>query len=319
MVSLRRLLPGILILCLAAPLRAQNPECASYTGRTLNVCNAAIDGGVIFHPVLGLLVSGGNPLLGSAKTLGGLPHFSLTLRANGTNVQLPDLAYDGTTTTVGAGTKTFIPSPVVEASVGLFGGLSHGLLAVDFLGSAELLPTGVSADLRVDSSATKIGSVALGFGFGGKVGVLSQQGPVPAVSVSVMRRNIPRIGYGDVPAGDRYGYSLDIHATNLRAMAGYKLSVLEVAAGLGWDKYTGTAKIDFRDPLTNAQQPQIDKNLDQSRTMLFANAALDFPVLKIGAEAGYQMGKTQSLATTFQNNDPSNNRFFASAGIRLAF
>jgi hypothetical protein len=208
---------------------------------------------------------------------------------------------------------------VIEASLGLFGGLSGGFLAIDALGSAQLLPTSQINGLTVDPGATKIGDIALGFGFGGKVGVLAGSGAVPAVSVSVMRRNIPRLAYGDVAAGDAYAYSMDAHAWNVRALAGYKLSLLSLTAGLGWDNYTGDALIDFTDPITGTPQPRIDKRLDQSRTMAFADLGLDFPVLKIVGEAGCQFGQSQHLVTTFENNNPSDNRFFASAGLRFSF
>ena len=65
-----------------------------------------------------------------------------------------------------------------------------------------------------------------------------------------MRRDIPQITYGDVPAGDRFSYGVDLHATNLRLVASKQLVFFDLAAGLGWDKYTGDATIRFRDPIT---------------------------------------------------------------------
>src|SRR5690348_515335 len=97
------------------PLAAQNADCQPYTGqaRVFNVCNAVIDGAQAFHPVLGLLTSGGTPVLGTATTLGGFGHVYVSARVNATRVVLPDLNYDGSTTTVGAGDKLFFPSPVL--------------------------------------------------------------------------------------------------------------------------------------------------------------------------------------------------------------
>ncbi|MGH7701667.1 MAG: hypothetical protein ACREMO_01110 [Gemmatimonadales bacterium] len=308
----------------ATLLSAQNTACLPYSGQTLNVCNAAIDGSVVFHPIAGLLVSGGNPVIGSASTLGGLGHFSVTLRVNGAKLVTPDLSYDGSGgTTVGKGEDLFAPAPLVEGAIGLFKGLPSGLLAVDFLGSAQLLPTTQIKNLTVDKNARKIGSVALGLGYGARVGVIRGKAVIPSVSVSLMRRDIPKITYGDLTTGDQYRYGLDLHATNLRATAGYKLVVLNLSGGLGWDKYTGTADIAFTDPtdpnpLTN-QEVLTPTKLDQSRTMIFLDAALDFPVFKIAVEVGQQFGKQQNFPTTFDGNNPGDGRFFAGAGIRLGF
>lgn len=308
------------------PLVAQNPECSTYnsppyTSSDYNICNAAIDGTQVFHPIAGLLVSGGNPVLGGIGTLGGFGHFSFTARVNATQLRTPDLNYDGTGTTVAQDTKIFAPAPLVEGALGIFKGVNGGFLSVDALGSAQLLPTKAVDNLTVDKDARKIGSIALGLGYGVRVGVLPGRAIIPAVTVSVMRRDIPRITYGDVTSGgDNYSYSLDLHATNLRAVAGYHLAVFNVGAGIGWDKYTGTADIGF---VPNGgvlpSQTITGIKLDNTRTMAFLTAALDLPVFKIGAEAGYQFGKDQNLSTTFDGNDPKEKRLFAGAGIRLAF
>ena len=322
----RRVVPVILLGLgsLAAPLAAQNSQCATYQSAPYstadyNVCNAAIDGTRIFHPVAGLLVSGGNPVLGDVGTLGGLGHFSLAVRANATRVKAPDLNYDGSTTTVPNGDNVLAPLPDLEAAVGLFGG-TNGFLSVDALGSAILLPTRAVKNLDVDPNARKIGSIALGLGYGARVGVFAGRAIIPSVSLSVMRRDVPRITYGNVTSGgDNYSYSVDLHATNLRAVAGYRLALVDLGVGLGWDKYTGTADIAFVPQSALPAQNIKGVQLDNSRTMAFADAALDLPIVKIAAELGYQFGKSQSLATTFQGNDPSQSRLFGSVGVRFGF
>src|SRR5687767_8680399 len=122
-----QLLPGLFVLALTTPALAQN-ECSAYVSNARRVCDAAVDGTRAFHPVAGILVSGGNPTIGSAGTLGGLGHASLTLRANGVNIVLPDVGYTGSSSTVPAGDKLFAPAPLVEGSLGLYGGLPSGLL-----------------------------------------------------------------------------------------------------------------------------------------------------------------------------------------------
>src|SRR3712207_8827450 len=121
----------VLSLACSAPLAAQSSACSAYGGATRRVCDAAVDGTRAFHPVAGLLVSGGNPVLGTAGTLGGLGHLSVTLRGNAARVVLPETGYDGTTTTVPASDELFAPVPLVEAAAGIYGGVPSGLLALD--------------------------------------------------------------------------------------------------------------------------------------------------------------------------------------------
>jgi hypothetical protein len=309
----------VLSVAAATPLLAQSSDCSPYGGTTRRVCDAAVDGTRAFHPVAGLLVSGGNPVLGTAGTLGGLGHFSVTVRGNAARVVLPETGYDGSTTTVPASDELFAPVPLVEAAAGIYGGMPSGLLAIDLLLSAQLLPTDQIDNLAVAQGARRLGDVALGLGYGARVGILSELGPVPAVSVSLMRRDIPELAYGDIEEGDQYRYAVDLHATNLRLIASKHLATLEVAAGLGWDKYTGDAVIQFRDPATSTVEPAIALELDQSRALLFLDAGLDLRAVRLAGELGYQTGKDQELSTDFEDFDTTSGKIFGSLGARVAF
>jgi hypothetical protein len=313
------LLAGLLAVAVASPALAQNSECSAYVSNARRVCDAAVDGTRAFHPLVGILVSGGNPSIGSAGTLGGLGHGSLTLRANAVNLVLPDVGYTGSSSTVPAGDKLFVPAPLVEGSLGLYKGLPSGLLAVDFLGSAQLLPANQIDNFSVDPDARKIGEIALGLGYGARIGLLKEMGPLPAVSVSIMRRDIPQITYGDVAAGDRFSYAVDLNATNIRLIASKQLVVLDLAAGLGWDKYTGDATIRFRDPITLAVQPDIALNLNSSRVLGFVNAGMSLSVVRLTGEVGYQGGKDQQLSSDFEDFDTKKGKLFAGLGLRVGF
>src|SRR3989454_9621209 len=66
----------------AAPLAAQEPQCASTNNFVQASCQAAVDGVRAFYPLAGMVVTGGNPVIGTARSLGGLGHFALTARVN---------------------------------------------------------------------------------------------------------------------------------------------------------------------------------------------------------------------------------------------
>ena len=308
-------LAATLLLATVSPAAAQFSDCSPFNGSSRRICDAAVDGTRAFHPVAGLLVSGGNPVIGTANTLGGLGHFSLTVRANAADVILPDPEYDGTTGQVPSREELYAPVPLVEGAAGIYEGLPSGLLSVDFLGSAQLLPTDQIDNLTVDAGARRIGDVALGFGYGLRVGIIRDDGPLPAVSVSAMRRNIPRIAYGDLEQGDELRYAVDLQATNLRLVASKQFAALQLAGGIGWDRYTGAAEIELRDQPAAALQV----DLKESRTLAFLNAGFELAALSVVGEAGYQSGRDQELSTDFEGFDTTSGKFFAGLGLRLSF
>ena len=134
------------------------------------------------------------------------------------------------------------PAPLVEGAVGILRRSALGAPRArrPCLGAARSRPR-VFDDFRVDESARQIGTVALGLGFGARVGILRETGPLPGISVSIMRRDLPTITYGDVAAGDEFQYAVSLRATNLRLVASKQFALADVAAGLGWDRYTGKA------------------------------------------------------------------------------
>ncbi len=203
--------------------------------------------------------------------------------------------------------------------------MSGGLLSIDALGSAVLLPTGAVSDLSVDSDAARIGSVALGIGYGASVGVLKGGFPVPSVSVSVMRRTLPRIRYGTLAStfgapGDQFEFDTDLAATNIRAAASLHFVLLDVAAGVGFDKYSSTAHIRFHDnPVVPASVQTVTLDLKNSREVLFLDVGLSMTLVKLVAELGYQTGKDQRLSTNFSDFDPKAGHVFGGAGLRISF
>jgi hypothetical protein len=319
--SHRPLITALVGLVVAASgAAAQNPECTPFgaSQQARNVCNAAVDGTRTLHPLAGGLVSGGNPVIGRAGTLGGFGHAAFTLRANAGSISVPSLDFDGGSSTVPQEDEIVFPAPLLEAAVGVWQGLPGGMLGVDVLGSAVLLPDGID-DIHIDEDARSIGSVALGLGYGARVGIFPGQGLVPALSLSVMRRDVPRVQYGDVPAGDDYSYSVDLTATNVRLVAGTSFGPVAVAAGIGRDKYTGDARIRFRDPLAIAVVHEADIELDESRTLLFADAGVSFGLVALVGELGWQSGTDDDLETTFEGFDPEEGMVFGGVGLRVGF
>lgn len=307
---------------LAAPAMAaaqSNPQCTTYSASSQaeNLCNAAVDATNYFHPLLGLAISGGNPVVGSFKTFGGLGHLSIGIRATAFEASVPDLSYDGSTATVPEGDKLPLGAPTIDAGLGLFNGLSNGMLSVDLLASVVAVPTSID-NLTVDPDASTIGDFAYHIGWGARVGVIRQAFPIPAVTVSYMKREIPTVQFGDVPGGDQYSYRIGVESKSLRATVGYNMPILSIGVGLGKDTYTGDATVNFRHPVTNAIET-IPIGLDQTRTTLFADVGINLGPLKFAGEVGMQTTNDLKTASDFDGIDVNEGLKYASAGLRIAF
>jgi hypothetical protein len=305
----------------AAAQGAASP-CAGFSSLddSRRVCQAAADLVQAYTPIAGVLMSGGNPVLGGGGAMRGLGHFSVAIRANATRLVVPDLRRVSASGTVPArDTIGIAPAPQVDASAGLYRGLASGLLAVDLLATAQLVPNEKAVSgIRVDPDAPRIGPVSLGLGVGARVGVLPERGPLPGVAVSVMHRGIPVTGYGDVAAGDDLQADLDLHATDLRATVGKHFSALALVAGLGWSHYGGTARAAFRSPTTGLVTT-VAVPMSASRAMIFADAGVKLGPVQLVGELGRQSGMDQELGTRFTGFDDTAGTTFYSLGLRAGF
>ena len=319
---MRHSVPVLAVMLGVTSLAAQgDPQCDIPASQpATQACNTAVDAIRAFHPLAGMIVSGGSPALGSWGSLGGVGHISVTARVNGIKASLPNP--DSTSATeVPSSFHGYLPAPVVEAAVGLVRG-RNGFLAVDALASALVLPTSGVSELSVESNATHIGGAALGIGYGARVGVLAGGFPIPAVSVSWMHRALPRIQYGTLgPAlgtGEQFEFSMDLRADNYRAVASWKFALFDVAAGLGVDHYTSSqTNIRFHDGPTSVRTVVI--NPSSTRELLFVDGGVNLAAVKFVAELGFQTGKDQSFATTFRDFDPKAGHAFGGVGIRFGF
>jgi hypothetical protein len=307
----------------AAPLVAQEPQCnVPASPFATAACNTAVDGVRAFYPLAGMIVTGGNPVLGTAGSLGGLGHFALTARVNAIKAALPD-PRAGSQSPVPSSFNGAVPAPMVEGALGVVKGVGGGLLAVDLLGSALILPTGIT-NLTVDSGAAHISNAALGVGYGVRVGVLDGSFPVPAVSVSWMHRTVPRLRYGTlgpmIGTGDDFEFTMDLTSDSYRAVAGWKLTVVDVAAGIGVDRYRSRdTNIRFHDAVTPTSVRTVVINPTNTRALVFVNGGLSLAVVKLVGEIGLQAGKDQGYFTKFSDFDPKAAHVFGGIGVRFGF
>src|SRR5437667_4783575 len=312
----------ITVLCLTPALvTAQEPQCNNipFPGAT-TACNTAVDAVRAFYPLAGMIVTGGNPVLGTARTVGGLGHVTLSVRVNAIKAALPDPTA-ANQSPVPSSFHGAVPAPMVEGAVGLVKGMGGGLLAVDLLGSALILPTGID-NLTVDSNATHISDAALGFGYGARVGVLNGGFPIPSLSVSWMHRTVPRLRYGTLGTapgtGDDFEFTMDLKSDSYRAVAGWKFVLVDVAAGIGVDRYRSRdTNIRFYDGPTTTRTVVI--NPTNTRALVFVNGGLSLAAVKLVGGIGLQAGKDQGFAPQFSGLQPKAAHVFGGIGVRFGF
>lgn len=322
----RAFLGGIFLLLLAGgTARAQVADsgavdpCASYTGAGGRVCQAASDVGLLLHPTLGLLMSGGNPVLGTASAMGRFGAVLTVGRATVVHAVLPDPGYDGAADTVAAAESGPGYAPRLDLSLGILSKtLTAGTVTADLLGSVVLIPTTGTDRLQVEKPARSVGDVALGFGFGLRIGFRGE-GSLPEASLTIMKRDLPRLRYGSLAAGDSYTNALRASAINVRLLVGKRFSVFNISGGAGVDLYGGDAQVTFRDPATGTVQPTFVQPLSTMRIITVLSGGIELPILRIGGEVGFQVGKDDGVVTNFRRIDPAAGKFFGGFGIGLRF
>jgi hypothetical protein len=320
-------LAAALGLAAAPAVRAQSvqAECANsaVVGPFLaggDACQKAVDLFRYMNIQLGTLLAGGNATLGQGGTLGGLGHFALELRANAMQVSLPDVEAAGVQ--LGAARQStfavndkFAALPVADAAVGLFKGIPLGITSVggvDALVSVAYLPEFDGSSVRVQTPDGRIK-----WGYGARVGILSESAVVPGVSVTWLRRDLPRATIAAAASGsDSISVqNYDVQTTAWRVVASKNFLILGLAAGIGQDKYSATADASYRVSGVGPAQA-IPVSVKPTRTNMFVDLSLNLAVLKIVGEVGRVSGGEVVTYNNFEKpaNDP---RFYGSVGVRI--
>src|SRR5256712_10147267 len=128
-----------LIALVSRSVAAQEPQCSMANPNARPACNTAVDAIRAFHPLAGMIVSGGNPVLGTATSLGGIGHLTVTARVNAIKASLPN-PDSASQSQVPSSFHGAIPAPIVEAALGLLRGRG-GVLWGGAGGSSVHFPT----------------------------------------------------------------------------------------------------------------------------------------------------------------------------------
>ncbi len=307
---------------LAAPsvARAQDSsllEKCPAAGQGARLCLLAAQAVEIAEPRIGLAFSGGNPVEGTASTLGmrmgTFPHISVDARVTGAHFTLPPLRGGGD---IGV----FAPFFDVDASVGIFDGLRL-LPTVGGFGSVDALASLGAARLPGDFA----NGSPVGYGLGVRLGLLRESFTMPGISVSGMYRHVGDVRFGEVPV-DSASFTLNgVSDLSVRAAVSKRLLVLGATAGLGWDRYrsdvstTVLGSSELPGGVPGANQASVS-GYPASRMSAFANLSWTMLILHAVGEVGWQRGTEPAALPTPTGKEDlvRKGSLFASLALRLS-
>jgi hypothetical protein len=324
---------GLLAVALAAApgaARAQggsiSPQCPAGDQlllATQDACQKAVDIFQFMAPQLGVMLTGGNAVLGEARSLGGLGHVSLGIRANALRGRLPQV--DEVSTSVnGAVASTFpvddqiIGLPAVDAAIGIVSGLDLGgitILGVDGLVNLAYVPEVSHDDFSID-----LPDGSLKVGLGARLTIFDERSFLPSVSVSFLERDLPAVNILARSGDDELTLNaLDVTTSAWRAVLGKTLGPVTLVVGTGRDSYDAGASIDVtvNEGPVHVEGQGIDVSQELSRTTLFADLSLNLAMLKLVAEVGRVSGGTVTTYNGFGDARADDDLTFASVGLRL--
>lgn len=313
---------------LTSPLRAQESmaQCASY-GELEDACQKAADVFAMVAPQLGVMLAGGNAVVGQAGSIGGFGHLSLGLRATGFRADLPDLGAltaspGGAVPSQIATTQSWVALPVLDADIGLLPGAPVGVTyvgAVDLLLSAAWLPEPAAGDLSVAAASGRFRA-----GIGARVELLRESSIIPAVSLTAMRRTLPA---ADIIARTGGRDSLEVRDARVsvdswRLVAGKSFLALALAAGVGQDRQDARASVSARlggagDGARMEEPLDLRQRLD--RTNAFVNLSLNMAPLRLTGEIGRSWGGSVSTLNSFEGTSAAAPRSYGSVGLLIGF
>lgn len=336
---MRKLLLGAAMMLCATAVNAQDraadPGCAALATEYEDACEKGIDLFDYMLPQLGTAMAGGNPTLGQGGALGGIGHFQVGLRATGVYGSLPEFnasnapSINGPQRSDFETKSTLVPMPAIDLTVGLFKGLPLGITnfgGVDLIVSAAYVPEidGDQVSIAVDGSSLKLG-------FGGRIGLIQESLLVPGISVSYLKRGLPKMNItAEVPDANPdsiFVRGLELNASSWRIVANKKILVVGLGAGVGQDTYDAETELAVvvndvcpiigtcRFP-SSGEQTLFNHDNKITRTNYFLNASLNFLIVKFVAEVGQVSGGKIPTYNTFDKKADAS-RTYASVGLRV--
>ena len=293
-----------------------------------DACQQAYDVYQFMAPQLGLALAGGNATLGQGSVIGGLGHFSIGIRGNVFNGILPQVdqfsqSPNGVQQRVLPTKSQVLGLPTADGAIGIFKGLPLAIAnvgGIDALVSASYVPTITSSNVSITPQNN------WQFGYGARVGLISESIVTPGVSVTWIERDLPTtsiIGTTNVGGSNDTLQVLNakVKTQAWRVVASKSLIVFGLAAGVGQDKYNQSADISaaVHQGVFSGSTAVPGTAQSMTRTNLFADVSLNMPLFKLVAEVGQASGGTVNTYNSFAGGRADRSQVYGSAGLRLSW
>ncbi len=282
---------GLMLLAMAGAPRPADAQivdyetlCRAQSGGQTTLCRAGLDALDIAIARALILGEGGNPVPGTASTMGHRmgtsPRVGLSGRVTVANIELPRLAPVGGTNS-GAGLGL-----TANVAVGLLNGISAGptvggVGSLDFVASIGITHLPGGAEFTTSHPVT--------WAVGGRLGVLRESFTAPGISLSALYRRLGALAVGnEFPGTDSaYVFTNQTAAWSTRAAIGKHLGPLGLTGGVGWTRFSTDAAV----RLFNTSQQPIDvrnRSFHDKRLSAFGNVSWTVLILTVSGEAGWQ-------------------------------
>ena len=260
-------------------------------------CTRLAEAAEITQVRTGIALTGGNPVPGASSTLGmrlgAIPRVTVAARFTIGQLEAPDISRSG---------DEFSGMPRslnIDAAVGVFSGLSL-LPTVGGFGSIDVLASYGRLSLPVEYVQDKVNSWSAGI----RVGILRESFTAPGISLTGSYRKIGDVQLGnEIAPGNGPGTFINVDDASVlsgRATIGKRLLMLGAVAGVGYDRYSGTATIRNQDQFNHTTD-----DFTNSRTTAFANVSWTMLILHVVGEGGVQRGGEE-------------NAYYGSLAVRIA-
>ena len=272
-------------------------------------CHSLADAAVTLPDRVAIAAAGGNPVAGTASTLGmrlpGSPRWSIALRSTIARASLPAIGDE----------RAFSPtlwSVNADASVGLFNGINllptiGGFASIDVLASLGVLS--VPDDDGFESSSP------LTWALGTRVGILRESFTAPGVSVSAMYRSLPDVSQG--PMQEAVFRGTDQSVLSVRGTVGKRVLGIGFTGGIGYDRTRSDVQAAFSDPDVGPGEPPdaLREEVTSGRTSFFGNVSYTLLILNMAAELGWQADGDRPAGA---HRDTGKGGPFGGIAVRLA-
>lgn len=322
---------ALLVAGSTAGAQTVDPQCQNAGQSELrDGCQKAIDIFNYMAPQLGTVIAGGNATLGQGGTLGGFPHFAVSLRANAIAGSLPDVESNTPSTGGTAIASTYavedtpIGLPSVDAAIGLFPGITVPFLTkiggVDLLLSAAYVPEYSNDDISIT-----VPDGSLKVGYGARLGLLQESLAVPGVAVTYFKRDLPTANIVGVSDTDTIAVNnLAVETTAWRVTASKSFFIFGLALGAGQDTYKSGADLavsvqDPVNPLERYRGEPFAFAQEVTRTSYFADLSFNILLAKFVGEVGMVSGGEIPTYNQFEGKKADDSRLYGSVGLRIGF